>query len=120
MTNLITFAAMQFLLKQRNYLSFLLQGIALVFLVLGSPPASKPVKLNPDSKTFICVSSAPIITARESGEGSTLSTIKDNLFEKTWLCVELIHSLTLITNTALRVSANQFNPFYNLLSIHAP
>lgn len=111
---------MQFLLKQRNYVGFLLQGIAVLFIVSGSHSTSKPVKLQTDSKTFICVSGAPIITSRESGEGTTLSTIKDNLVEKTWLCVELIHSLTLITNTALRISANQFNPFYNLLSIHAP
>ncbi len=115
---------MTFIQKKRILSAHLFQMIILFFILFHAyTQASNPIRVQSDSKPLLCISSGSAVVVREASESlsSTLSYVKlHRVFENTWLCAEWVRASALFTNTALQVSNRVYNPFYTIITIHAP
>lgn len=98
-----------------------LLGIVLFFLVFSSK-AAQPLKQDAHAKTIVWLQSqVGGLSLREGQENnSTLTFANVSLHETDFIFTELAEASKLTTAQELRVTPHQFNPFYNLVTIHAP
>lgn len=103
-------------------ISAFLQGIVLFFIAFSFTADPQPLKQSAHVKAFVCSQSqAGGPSLREGQENhSTPSLVQLGLQEIDFIFAELVHTRKLITSSELLVSLHQFNPFYNLVTIHAP
>jgi len=113
---------MNFLRRSKNASALLFQGIIAFFILFSTYSGSGPQPDKSHTKVLLCVSSGSTVVVREASvqTSPSLSFFQKDLLQEIWFYAEGYYAAALFNNTALKVSARIYNPFYLLPTIHAP
>jgi len=111
-----------FLRRSKNAWAFLFQGIIAFFILFSTYSTPGPQSGKSHTKVLLCVSPGSTVVVREASVQSTpaMSFFQKDLLQEIWFYAKGFYATALSTNTALKVSARIYNPFYLLPTIHAP